>query len=158
MTGWLGSWAVFPEFKVQKLITPSSRARMINLLSQFIKRLLFSTIRWDNNFNIPFFTPFLLFLFYFFFDIYDPLEDLIEGGLKALPRAFMNAHTHSIRGNREVECRKIWSTSEVGAVIRGPKTDKSRGCVRWEEWGGKQKRSILWVIQKAIYWEVMWEE
>ena len=61
-------------------------------------------------------------------------------------------------GNRIVECRKIRSTSKLITVFRGPKIDKSRGCVLCEECGGSRKRSIFDVIQKAINRAVTWEE
>jgi hypothetical protein len=53
-----------------------------------------------------------------------------------------------------VECRKIQSTSKLIAVFRGPKIDKSRGCVLCNKCDGSRKRSILDVIQKAMNWAV----
>jgi hypothetical protein len=49
-----------------------------------------------------------------------------------------------------VECRKTRSTSKLIAVFRGPKIDKSRGCVLCDECGGSRKRSIFGSIQKAM--------
>jgi hypothetical protein len=44
------------------------------------------------------------------------------------------------------------------AVFRGPKIDKSKGCVLCNKCGGSRKRSILDVIQKAMNRAVTWEE
>ena len=55
-----------------------------------------------------------------------------------------------MRGKHIVEYRKIRLTSKLRAVFRGPKIDKSRDYVSYEECSGSRKRSIFDVIQKAI--------
>jgi hypothetical protein len=63
-----------------------------------------------------------------------------------------------MRSNRIVECWKIQLTSKLSAVFRGPKIDKSRGCVLCNKCSSSRKRSILDVIQKAMNQAITWEE
>jgi hypothetical protein len=75
--------------------------------------------------------------------------DSIVEGLKHLPLARIYAEVHSTRRIRFDDVRKIASTSEVIAVLRGEKHAIPRGYVTCEVCGGSRPKSIFFMIQNV---------